>query len=298
MGPWEVLAGVAAVRDDVTARLVTLEGAREVRADHGAVVRAHGALSERPDVLLVPGGGWFDRTRRTVRGRRPAAGTSRGRSPSAMPRAPSSRRSARARSCSRTRGSCGAAARPRTGVPSTTCAASRASRSSTRGSSTTVTWSRRGDRSAGSTSRSRSSDASAERPWRRLPRPRSTTSARPPSSDRRPAPARVARRRGGAGRATPARGAPAHGRGGTGRGGTRRGRRAASSTKPAIVVVNVELDSRIAASSTFAVPGGVRVAVRVERRLLLPPHPAGLDVRAPGASNSTRSPRRVRRNPR
>ena len=62
MGPWEVLAGVAAVRDDVTARLVTLEGAREVRADHGAVVRAHGALSERPDVLLVPGGGWFDRT--------------------------------------------------------------------------------------------------------------------------------------------------------------------------------------------------------------------------------------------
>ena len=42
MGPWEVLAGVAAVRDDVTARLVTLEGAREVRADHGAVVRAHG----------------------------------------------------------------------------------------------------------------------------------------------------------------------------------------------------------------------------------------------------------------
>jgi transcriptional regulator GlxA family with amidase domain len=62
MGPWEVLAGVAAVRDDVTAQFVTLEGAREVRADHGAVVHAHGALSERPDVLIVPGGGWFDRT--------------------------------------------------------------------------------------------------------------------------------------------------------------------------------------------------------------------------------------------
>ena len=41
MGPWEVLAGVAALRDDATARFVTLEGAREVRADHGAVVRAH-----------------------------------------------------------------------------------------------------------------------------------------------------------------------------------------------------------------------------------------------------------------
>ena len=62
LGPWEVFAGLAAVRDDVTASLVTLEGAREVRADHGLVVHAHGALSERPDLLLVPGGGWFDRT--------------------------------------------------------------------------------------------------------------------------------------------------------------------------------------------------------------------------------------------
>jgi transcriptional regulator GlxA family with amidase domain len=62
MGPWEVLGGLAQLRDDVTARLVTLEGAREVRADHGAVIHAHGALSERPDVLIVPGGGWFDRT--------------------------------------------------------------------------------------------------------------------------------------------------------------------------------------------------------------------------------------------
>lgn len=60
-GPWEVLAGLAAVRDDVSAALVTLEGAREVPADHGAVVRAQAALSERPDVLVVPGGGWFDR---------------------------------------------------------------------------------------------------------------------------------------------------------------------------------------------------------------------------------------------
>jgi transcriptional regulator GlxA family with amidase domain len=61
-GPWEILAGTAQVREDVDARFVTLEGAREVRADHGAVVRAHGALSERPDLLVVPGGGWFDRT--------------------------------------------------------------------------------------------------------------------------------------------------------------------------------------------------------------------------------------------
>ena len=62
MGPWEVLAGLSAVRDDATARLVTLEGAREVTADHGAVIRAQARLSERPDVLIVPGGGWMDRT--------------------------------------------------------------------------------------------------------------------------------------------------------------------------------------------------------------------------------------------
>jgi transcriptional regulator GlxA family with amidase domain len=58
MGPWEVLASVG---DHVSARFVTLEGERDVKADHGAVVRAHGALSERPDLLLVPGGGWLDR---------------------------------------------------------------------------------------------------------------------------------------------------------------------------------------------------------------------------------------------
>jgi transcriptional regulator GlxA family with amidase domain len=62
MGPWEILGGLAQLRDDVSARLVTLEGARDVRADHGAVIQAHGALSERPDVVIVPGGGWFDRT--------------------------------------------------------------------------------------------------------------------------------------------------------------------------------------------------------------------------------------------
>ncbi len=62
LGPWEVLGSLAQLREDVTARLVTLEGAREVRADHGAVISAHGALSERPDVLVVPGGGWMDRS--------------------------------------------------------------------------------------------------------------------------------------------------------------------------------------------------------------------------------------------
>ena len=95
LGPWEVFAGLAAVRDDVTASLVTLEGAREVRADHGLVVHAHGALSERPDLLLVPGGGWFDRTpdgawAQAQRGELPAAIAERhaGRAASPPPSAP------------------------------------------------------------------------------------------------------------------------------------------------------------------------------------------------------------------
>ena len=59
-GPWEVLSETS-VSAGVTAALVTLEGAREVRSSHGVVVHAHAALSERPDVLIVPGGGWMDR---------------------------------------------------------------------------------------------------------------------------------------------------------------------------------------------------------------------------------------------
>ncbi len=62
LGPWEVFAGMAQLTPEVSAALVTLEGARPVRADHGAVVAAHGPLSPRPDVLLVPGGGWLDRS--------------------------------------------------------------------------------------------------------------------------------------------------------------------------------------------------------------------------------------------
>jgi transcriptional regulator GlxA family with amidase domain len=61
MGPWEILSGVAAVHPDVEAQLVTLEGARAVRASHGSVVGAHAALSARTDLLVIPGGGWMDR---------------------------------------------------------------------------------------------------------------------------------------------------------------------------------------------------------------------------------------------
>jgi transcriptional regulator GlxA family with amidase domain len=62
LGPWEVLSGLAAVHDDVEAALVSLDGERPIKADHGAVIVPQRALSEVPDVLLVPGGGWYDRS--------------------------------------------------------------------------------------------------------------------------------------------------------------------------------------------------------------------------------------------
>ena len=78
LGAWEVLAGAASLIEDLTVRLVTLDGAREVRADHGAVIRSQAALSQRPDVLIVPGGGWLDRSAegawgQAVRGELPQA---------------------------------------------------------------------------------------------------------------------------------------------------------------------------------------------------------------------------------
>ena len=61
IGPWEVLAGAAAERDGAEVALVTLDGAARVRAAHGLELAPHRALSERVDVLVVPGGGWSDR---------------------------------------------------------------------------------------------------------------------------------------------------------------------------------------------------------------------------------------------
>jgi transcriptional regulator GlxA family with amidase domain len=62
LAPWEVLSGVAEGRHDLDAALVTLAGSdTPVRASHGTLLTAHRALSERPDVVIVPGGGWNDR---------------------------------------------------------------------------------------------------------------------------------------------------------------------------------------------------------------------------------------------
>ena len=62
LAPWEVLSSFADVVDDLDAALVTLDGAATVRAAHGTVVTPHRALSDDLDVLVVPGGGWNDRS--------------------------------------------------------------------------------------------------------------------------------------------------------------------------------------------------------------------------------------------
>jgi transcriptional regulator GlxA family with amidase domain len=63
LAPWEVLSDIGRARDDVEVALVTLDGNAPVRASHGAVITPHRALSEHVDLLVVPGGGWNDRSR-------------------------------------------------------------------------------------------------------------------------------------------------------------------------------------------------------------------------------------------
>jgi transcriptional regulator GlxA family with amidase domain len=62
LGPFEVLRNATAAGADINAHLVSLDGAEEVTGSHGLRFRVDGRLrGERPDVLIVPGGGWNDR---------------------------------------------------------------------------------------------------------------------------------------------------------------------------------------------------------------------------------------------
>jgi transcriptional regulator GlxA family with amidase domain len=63
LAPWEVLSEVARAREDVEAAQVSVDGDAPVRASHGALITPHRALSEQIDLLVVPGGGWNDRSR-------------------------------------------------------------------------------------------------------------------------------------------------------------------------------------------------------------------------------------------
>lgn len=61
LGPWEILSGLAGrMPEQHSAALVTLDGSGPITASHGTVLQPLGALSERPDVLVVPGGPWVD----------------------------------------------------------------------------------------------------------------------------------------------------------------------------------------------------------------------------------------------
>jgi len=63
LAPWEVLSSFADVHEGLDAALVTVDGSAPMRAAHGTVVAPHRALSDDVDVLVVPGGGWNDRSR-------------------------------------------------------------------------------------------------------------------------------------------------------------------------------------------------------------------------------------------
>ena len=56
IGPYEILHGAG-----FQTELVTLAPADRIDASHGTRLIPHGVLAERPDLLLVPGGGWRDR---------------------------------------------------------------------------------------------------------------------------------------------------------------------------------------------------------------------------------------------
>jgi transcriptional regulator GlxA family with amidase domain len=64
IAPYEVLQNAAQMKVDATVELVTADAAKEITAAHGLRLRpsAQLDLQRRPDVLIVPGGGWIDRT--------------------------------------------------------------------------------------------------------------------------------------------------------------------------------------------------------------------------------------------
>lgn len=61
VGPYEVLAN-AVTQAAGSVAYVAAEGAREVTGSHGTVVRADGPMDPDATLLVVPGGGWNDRS--------------------------------------------------------------------------------------------------------------------------------------------------------------------------------------------------------------------------------------------
>ncbi|MFC5971173.1 DJ-1/PfpI family protein [Halomarina salina] len=61
IGPFEVFANATRAGADLPPTLVTLDDRETVTASHGLRVGVDGTLSD-PDLLVVPGGGWNDRS--------------------------------------------------------------------------------------------------------------------------------------------------------------------------------------------------------------------------------------------
>ncbi len=78
-GPFELLAGAGEATGCFGVRLVTLTERPTVTASHGTTIVPHGVLSNSPDLLIVPGGGWNDRAPQGAR-----AEASRGELPRAI----------------------------------------------------------------------------------------------------------------------------------------------------------------------------------------------------------------------
>ncbi len=69
IGPYEVLQNAARLGADLRVRLLTHKAAEEVVASHGLRLAPDGRLGpdERPNLVLVPGGGWNDRSEKSAR---------------------------------------------------------------------------------------------------------------------------------------------------------------------------------------------------------------------------------------
>jgi len=63
IAPYEVWRMARDIKPEVDVQLVTLDGAKEITASNGLRVQAEGQLgAKRPDIVVVPGGGWMGRS--------------------------------------------------------------------------------------------------------------------------------------------------------------------------------------------------------------------------------------------
>ena|SRR5580698_8587855 len=69
IAPYEVLQNAVQMKVDATVELVTADAPKEITAAHGLRLRPSGQLDmkRRPDVFIVPGGGWIDRSPKGAR---------------------------------------------------------------------------------------------------------------------------------------------------------------------------------------------------------------------------------------